>query len=63
MSRHFSEVNNEATDEVWYKRAVDYHYNNPQNNHSGYHNDHHNPQTNHSGYEKDHNHDYRDYIH
>eukprot|EP00091_Calanus_sinicus_P023983 TRINITY_DN8374_c0_g1_i1.p1 TRINITY_DN8374_c0_g1~~TRINITY_DN8374_c0_g1_i1.p1 ORF type:complete len:684 (+),score=169.91 TRINITY_DN8374_c0_g1_i1:80-2053(+) len=26
---HFSEVNNEATDEVWYKRAVDYHYNNP----------------------------------
>jgi len=27
---HFSEVNNEATDEVWYKRAVDYHYNNPQ---------------------------------
>jgi len=25
---HFSEVNNEATDEVWYKRAVDYHYNN-----------------------------------
>jgi hypothetical protein len=28
--RHFSEVNNEATDEVWYKRAVEYHYNNPQ---------------------------------
>ena len=27
--RHFSEVNNEATDEVWYKRAVEYHYNNP----------------------------------
>ncbi|XP_023323136.1 voltage-dependent calcium channel subunit alpha-2/delta-3 isoform X8 [Eurytemora carolleeae] len=27
---HFSEVNNEATDEVWYKRAVEYHYNNPQ---------------------------------
>merc|ERR1711892_988529 len=26
---HFSEVNNEATDEVWYKRAVEYHYNNP----------------------------------
>jgi len=23
-------VNNEATDEVWYKRAVEYHYNNPQ---------------------------------
>ena len=30
MFRHFSEVNNEATDEVWYKRAVEYHYNNPQ---------------------------------
>lgn len=29
MYRHFSEVNNEATDEVWYKRAVEYHYNNP----------------------------------
>ena len=27
--RHFSEVNNEATDEVWYRRAVDYHFNNP----------------------------------
>jgi len=26
---HFSEVNNKAIDEVWYKRAVDYHYNNP----------------------------------
>ena len=26
---HFSEVNNEATDEVWYKRAVEYHFNNP----------------------------------
>lgn len=26
---HFSEVNNEATDEVWYKRAVEYHYNDP----------------------------------
>merc|ERR1719186_209692 len=26
---HFSEVNNKATDEVWYKRAVEYHYNNP----------------------------------
>jgi len=26
---HFSEVNNEAIDEVWYKRAVEYHYNNP----------------------------------
>ncbi len=23
-------MNNEATDEVWYKRAVDYHYNNPE---------------------------------
>ena len=22
-------MNNEATDEVWYKRAVEYHYNNP----------------------------------
>ena len=29
MSRHFSEVNNEATDEVWYGRAVEYHFNNP----------------------------------
>lgn len=29
MFRHFSEVNNEATDEVWYRRAVDYHFNNP----------------------------------
>ena len=28
--RHFSDVNNEATDEVWYKRAVDYHFNNPK---------------------------------
>ena len=27
--RHFSEVNNEATDEVWYERAVEYHFNNP----------------------------------
>jgi len=27
---HFAEVNNEAIDEVWYKRAVEYHYNNPQ---------------------------------
>ena len=27
--RHFSQVNNEATDEVWYERAVDYHFNNP----------------------------------
>merc|ERR1711962_473954 len=26
---HFSEVNNEATDEVWYERAVEYHFNNP----------------------------------
>merc|ERR1719481_2452391 len=26
---HFSEVNNKAIDEVWYKRAVEYHYNNP----------------------------------
>jgi len=26
---HFSDLNNEATDEVWYKRAVEYHYNNP----------------------------------
>ena len=23
-------MNNEATDEVWYKRAVDYHFNNPE---------------------------------
>ena len=29
LFRHFSEVNNEATDEVWYKRAVEYHFNNP----------------------------------
>ena len=27
--RHFSQVNNEATDEVWYERAVEYHFNNP----------------------------------
>merc|ERR1719429_551198 len=27
---HFSEVNNEATDEVWYKRAVEYHFNNEE---------------------------------
>merc|ERR1719348_38404 len=26
---HFADLNNEATDEVWYKRAVEYHYNNP----------------------------------
>ena len=26
---HFSQVNNEATDEVWYERAVEYHFNNP----------------------------------
>jgi len=26
---HFSDLNNEAIDEVWYKRAVEYHYNNP----------------------------------
>ena len=29
FSRHFSQVNNEATDEVWYERAVEYHFNNP----------------------------------
>ena len=29
ISRHFADLNNEATDEVWYKRAVEYHYNNP----------------------------------
>ena len=22
---HFSDINNKATDEIWYKRAVDYH--------------------------------------
>merc|ERR1719461_514863 len=26
---HFSQVNNEATDEVWYERAVEYHFDNP----------------------------------
>ena len=29
FSSHFSQVNNEATDEVWYERAVEYHFNNP----------------------------------
>ena len=29
ICRHFADLNNEATDEVWYKRAVEYHYNNP----------------------------------
>ena len=29
VCRHFADLNNEATDEVWYKRAVEYHYNNP----------------------------------
>ena len=24
-SRHFADINNKATDETWYKRAVDYH--------------------------------------
>ena len=24
--RHFADINNKATDETWYKRAVDYHY-------------------------------------
>lgn len=24
-SSHFSDINNRATDEIWYKRAVDYH--------------------------------------
>jgi hypothetical protein len=28
--RHFADINNKATDEVWYKRAVDYHMINPK---------------------------------
>ena len=27
--RHFADINNKATDETWYKRAVDYHKINP----------------------------------
>ena len=29
VCRHFSDLNNKATDEMWYKRAVEYHYKNP----------------------------------
>ena len=27
---HFANINNKATDEIWYKRAVDYHNVNPK---------------------------------
>lgn len=30
MCRHFADINNMATDEIWYKRAVDYHKVNPK---------------------------------
>ena len=30
LSRHFADINNKATDEIWYKRAVDYHKVNPK---------------------------------
>ena len=28
--RHFADINNKAVEEVWYKRAVDYHMINPK---------------------------------
>ena len=28
--RHFADINNKAIEEVWYKRAVDYHMINPK---------------------------------